>query len=1685
MKKQAAMCVRMAVAVVGIVMLGTATAVQAQSDFSRPIEVRNSNLLPGQLTAERIDLGTAYKPSLARLPDGELIIIALFTEGTPQLPHEFSKMARSSDNGHTWSAWQTVESSPGVDLHGKEQYLQVFDDGIPGNDDVLLATSVINSTDIHNTFGYLHALVSRSTDGGLTWEQTKLGPVPGGSPITQPSRNIIQMPDGTLLMGAGKHATPGNESHVYTSNDLGVTWQAGPDIVHPTYTNYQSTTIPYQNTGGFFSEADLRLNNAGELVNVFRLAPFEPLFPMGPNAPSGSDQPSRMMMSTSPDAGVTWTDLVDVGTPSQEGYGQHYMHTIKLADGRLMMTFTKRSVNQPLGLRAVFSHDDGETWDFDNDHLIIDQNTPAGFASGGGYGGTIQMTDGSLISTYSYHDTVSGSLNYQTEVVHWSLPTIIPDRTWNLDGFGDWNAANWITGVPPNAITVNAIFAAAISSSRTVFTDSPVTVKGITFGDFNTSTIQESYTIAGNSQSGSVNLDSDTSLSTISVLEGSHQFQVIVNLTNATDVDMAAGTSLAFNNALNLGGHTLTKTGDGTMNVNNVLNTGGGSLVVLGGALGGSGVVDGDLTNSGATVAPGNSPGTLSVGGDYMQTTDASLEIEIGGLAASAQHDVLVVGGIAELAGMLDIVLLPDFEPALGDRFSIFEFAEVSGTFDSIHLPSLSIGLAWDDSSLYSAGSLSIVPEPTSIMLLGIALSAVGLRRRRPWPGDIGSPKGPKPNYRAMARARFVPNGIGVPPNRSEFSFRFNLRHCIAVYLILLSVALPTEAAVSFLEDFEGPPAPAGTIDALGWGQNSGSVLYDAGVGLATNVTHAPASNTSTTKPFSGSLEDTIVLTADMYLVGVYDAAGGEGMVGFDDGTANYSNTFLVGPNANPANPGYPVGAGGWLVFDGLNSQSRINITTGGAPGVGPQFKGIGSGTVQVEMTIDQIAATISVDIFDLAGGASLNPTWVMPLTSGGLTKLANVNSVMMSWNDVHPGDVREIDNIKVVSGVVAPEPTQTWAINNSGDWNVGGNWSLPGVPNSGTALVGFGDVITSPRTVSTNASVTVNGIVFGDSNASTVQQSYTIAGSGSVTLAPDAGSSPSITVLEGSHQFQTVAMNLIDAADVAVATGASLVFNNAVNLNGNTLTKAGAGTMSLSGTVSTGLGGSLAVVKGVANGTGTVNGTLTNLGGTVAPGNSPGKLSVVGNYLQTGGSLRIEIDGMTAVSQYDVLDVTGDLTISGGSLDVVLGFAAGAGDSFDILNFGTADLLGATLNLDTLPANLAWDSSQLSVDGSLSVIAILPTLQWASAASGDWNSNSNWTPIIGIGTVPNSNVEIAVFGDAINSPRTVVTDTAVTVKAITFGDINPSTVQQSYNVAGSGSVTLDSDTNSSTVSVLEGSHEFQVIVNLNNATTVETAASSSLIFNNALNLNGNDLTKTGPGTLVISNALATSGGSVLVSDGTLTGNGTVGGDVNNSGGTLSPGNSAGMISVSGDYVQTADASLEIEIGGLAAGSEHDVLAVDGTAALAGVLDIVLWQDFEPAPGDHFSIFEFATVDGSFDLIHLPALSAGLAWDDSSLYSTGSLSVVPEPSLLLLVGITLIVAGLRLDIFPGTPGPLRPIQPTCGIDHSSSLSNPRELTVAFKPKSFSVRIAICRRQPFNSTSVGTASSQDSVSVTSS
>ena len=213
---------------------------------------------------------------------------------------------------------------------------------------------------------------------------------------------------------------------------------------------------------------------------------------------------------------------------------------------------------------------------------------------------------GSIAEFIVYHSELSPSEVQQVQdylVNKWIDFTLPDGNDWLQPGLGEWSDdANWKAAEQgagaPNDNTRKARFGDIIQSPQTVAVNSDVTVNSIEFNNPNT------YAIAG---PGSVNIDGGSSSISVTGGEaaGDHQFQVAVNLMSDVTIDVAAGSSLAFNNVLNLNGNTLTKTGEGLVAVNNVLNSGGGMILGVEGILGGNGVLSGDLTNRSGIVSPG------------------------------------------------------------------------------------------------------------------------------------------------------------------------------------------------------------------------------------------------------------------------------------------------------------------------------------------------------------------------------------------------------------------------------------------------------------------------------------------------------------------------------------------------------------------------------------------------------------------------------------------------------------------------------------------------------------------------------------------------------------------------------------------------------------------------------------------------------------------------------------------------------------------------------------------------------------------------------------------------------------------------------------------------------------------------------------------------------------------------
>jgi T5SS/PEP-CTERM-associated repeat protein len=145
---------------------------------------------------------------------------------------------------------------------------------------------------------------------------------------------------------------------------------------------------------------------------------------------------------------------------------------------------------------------------------------------------------------------------------------------------------------------------------------------------------------------------------------------------------------------------------------------------------------------------------------------------------------------------------------------------------------------------------------------------------------------------------------------------------------------------------------------------------------------------------------------------------------------------------------------------------------------------------------------------------------------------------------------------------------------------------------------------------------------------------------------------------------------------------------------------------------------------------------------------------------------------------------------------------------------------------------------------------------------------------------------------------------------------------------------------------------------------------------------------------------------------GSLSGTGELIGDVLVNGGVVSPGFSPGTLHISGNYVQGALGTLNLEVAG-ALPSQFDQLDVRGNLLLGGTVILSLIDGYLPQLGDEFDLFrvggDFDAATAKFYWVNAPA---GLRYDTSFANGTYALRVtaVPEPSTWILAVVAL--AGL-------------------------------------------------------------------------
>ena len=280
---------------------------------------------------------------------------------------------------------------------------------------------------------------------------------------------------------------------------------------------------------------------------------------------------------------------------------------------------------------------------------------------------------GGLLEVFNNLTVTSGNFNVAAGSAGINGGNVIVPQNFNLNGPGTLIAgSNFFIGGDANVnggtLVINGLFqgGGGMNINSTLIVNGVATLGGSLHTNTSTVTVNGLLAVGG-----SANLNNGSSL-----------------LVNSNGV-MTVGQATSIN--------------DGSSATINGLLTSPEVNVNLGGLLRGNGLIAGNVFNDG-TVAPGTSPGTLTIDGNYTQGNNGTLEIEPGDFLSISGHAALD-GTLAYSGGRL----------RYGQQIAFLEAGSISGEFDKILLqnPSKNRGRF-----LVEGGTGILLIAPTSYTLV-------------------------------------------------------------------------------------------------------------------------------------------------------------------------------------------------------------------------------------------------------------------------------------------------------------------------------------------------------------------------------------------------------------------------------------------------------------------------------------------------------------------------------------------------------------------------------------------------------------------------------------------------------------------------------------------------------------------------------------------------------------------------------------------------------------------------------------------------------------------------------------------------------------------------------------------------------------------------------------------------------
>ena len=766
-------------------------------------------------------------------------------------------------------------------------------------------------------------------------------------------------------------------------------------------------------------------------------------------------------------------------------------------------------------------------------------------------------------------------------------------------------------------------------------------------------------------------------------------------------------------------------------------------------------------------------------------------------------------------------------------------------------------------------------------------------------------------------------------------------------------------------------------------GTMPGAGTFNVAGGVA-NVSTSAGASTTTMNLTNGTLSGTAALNVSGLTTWSGGAMSGSGSTNANGGlsiggsVAKTLNTRTLN-NAGAATFSGTgnIDSGQGATFNNLStgtfdhqSNTAFNFSTGGTA---TKFNNAGTftrtvGTLTASYTVifnNSGSATVSTGTLHLVGGGTAQGSF--SVASGAGLSLSSAPYTFQATSSVGGAGTLTFNasgiaidgsyNVTGATKVISGSATWSTAVASTGALEVGGTATFNAAASPTSLLLG-GGTLTGPGTVTVgglttwtggtmdglggvtnaNGGLSISGVAIKTLKTRTINNAgaATFSGTGSI----DSGQGATFNNLStGSFDHQGNSAFNFNAGGTAtqfnnagtftrtVGTGTAsyngVTFNNSgsVTLSTGTLHLVGGGTASGSLSVASGAGLSLSssyTFQATSSVSGT--GTITFNTGAHAIG---GTYNVTGTTKVTGGSATWS----TVVTSAGALEVSNTATFNAAASATSLLLNAGA-----LTGTGTVTVSGLTTwTGGTMSGSGVTNANGgMSISGSAARSLVNRTLNNGGAATFTASANID----TGSGAVFN-NLASGIFDHQ--------TDRGIL-----------------HNLGGAGTQFQNAGTFRRTVGV--GTANYGAFFN---NTGSAAFSSGTTAFASGYNQSG------GASLTMLDGGNVSSSLVMFIDAGTLGGSGTITGTVNNSGASVGPGASPGVLTITGGYTQDPTGTLLIEIGGLTLGSQYDRLAVGGLATLDGTLDVDLINAYSPNDGDVFRVLTFGSRSGDFSTKNL------------------------------------------------------------------------------------------------------------------